>query len=438
MPSNSPYVRRLVDPLLDELAQQLPAISLDGARGVGKTETAKRRATTIYELDNPAQAEIIRENPDILDTAPGPILLDEWQKVPEVWDRVRRLVDRGATPGRFLLTGSHPPTQSPTHSGAGRIVRVRMRPLSFVERLPSDQSVFLSDLLRGQANLVGETSVTLADYVEEILSSGFPHLRTYSGRARRESLDGYIDHALERDIPEQGVSSRRPDTLRAWLRAYAAATGSTASYQAILDAATPGLPNKPPRATTMAYRDALANLWLVDTVPPWLSPGREFATLSQTAKHYLADPAIAARLLQLDEEHLLRGAQVQTLGPQEGSILGRLFESLVAQSLHSYVDSLEATLSHVRDKPGRHEVDFIVEGPGGSMVAIEVKLSSRVDADDVKHLKWLRDKLGDRLTDAIVITVGKTAYRRSDGIGVVPFSCLGVDPGIPLGLADAS
>jgi len=431
MNTTETYIPRLVDIVLDELLAQLPAISIDGARGVGKTATAARRAATVLSLDDATQRETLRENPEALRTVPGPVLIDEWQQVPEVWDRVRRLVDSKVEPGRFILTGSHPPRNSPVHTGAGRIVRVRMRPLSMVERHPGGQTVFLSDLLAGDASIHGDCSFALPEYVEEIMASGFPELRNHSGRVRRESLDSFIDNAVERDIPGQGVEIRRPQALRAWLAAYAAATGSTATYQTILDAATPALPNKPSRSTTVAYRDALANMWLIDQVPAWISPGNEFAALAQSPKHYLADPALAARLLELDEQRLLRGAEVKTLGPQEGSILGRLFEGLVAQSLHTYATVLGARLSHIRQSQGRHEVDFLLEGPGGSKVAIEVKLSRTVDADDVTHLHWLKRQLGSRLTDAIVVNIGPYAYRRKDGIGVVPFGCLGVSPGMP-------
>lgn len=431
MSTTEPYVPRLVDIVLDELFAQLPAISLDGPRGVGKTATAARRAATVFSLDDSNQRETLQANLDALMTAPGPVLIDEWQQFPEVWDKVRRLVDSKVGPGRFLLTGSHPPQDSPVHTGAGRIVRLRMRPLSMVERHPGKQTVYLSELFAGKTTIEGECPLALPDYVEEIMASGFPELRNFSGRTQRHSLDSYIDHAVERDIPDQGVEIRRPQALRAWLAAYAAATGSTANYQAILDAATPALPNKPSRITTAAYRDALTNMWLIDQVPAWISPGNEFGALAQSPKHYLADPALAARLLQLDEQQLLHGAQVKTLGPQEGSILGRLFEGLVAQSLHTYADVLEARLSHIRQFQGRHEVDFLLEGPGGSKVAIEVKLTRTVSAEDVTHLHWLKKKLGDRLTDAIVVTVGPNAYRRLDGIGVVPFGCLGVAPGMP-------
>lgn len=438
MAASNDYIRRYADWVLEELMGQLPAISIDGARGVGKTETAKRLAHTVLQLDDAIDAETVEINPAMLATAPGPILIDEWQLVPEVWDRVRRLVDSGVQPGHFLLTSSHPPRESPTHSGAGRIVRLRMRPLSMAERHPDRQRVYLSDLFAGQREVSGECSLSLSDYVEEIVASGFPKLRTYTGRDRREALDGYIDHALERDIADLGVTVRRPEALRGWIRAYAAATASTANYQTILDAATSGQPNKPSRITTMTYRDALANMWLLDTVPAWFSPGHEFGGLSQAPKHFLADPALAARLLSLDEEHLLRGARIDTLGPQEGSILGRLFESLVAQSLHTYAHVLEARLTHVRDRHGRHEVDFLLEGPGQTRIAIEVKLAQTVNNDDTKHLHWLKEKLGDGLTDAIIVTTGQSCYRRADGIAVIPFGSLGAQPDIPLGVEPAS
>jgi len=123
-----PYLSRIVDHELNELLPTLPAVSLEGAEGVGKTETALQRARTVYRLDDPARLEIAQADPDLLLSGDRPILLDEWQRLPPVWDKVRRAVDAGAQPGSFLLTGSASPKQPATHSGAGRIVTVRMRP----------------------------------------------------------------------------------------------------------------------------------------------------------------------------------------------------------------------------------------------------------------------------------------------------------------------
>jgi predicted AAA+ superfamily ATPase len=183
------YLNRVVDHELDELLPDLPAISLEGPKGVGKTETALRRSRTVYRLDDPAQHAIIKADPARVGVGEVPILIDEWQRVPESWDVVRRLVDEDGTPGRFLLTGSATPADPPTHSGAARIVTVRMRPLTLTERLVADPRVSLRDLLQGQRPpLEGSTPVSLQDYTDEIVSSGLPGLRALGGRARRAQL----------------------------------------------------------------------------------------------------------------------------------------------------------------------------------------------------------------------------------------------------------
>src|SRR5690606_20923158 len=178
-----PYIRRIVDDELDELLPALPAVTLEGAKGVGKTETALQRARTVYRLDDPAQQAIAEADPERLLNGEPPILLDEWQRVPAVWDRVRRAVDAGADPASYLLTGSASPTHPPTHSGAARVVTVRMRPLSLAERGLATPTVSLRALLEGgRPEVRGTTEVALADYTREIVGSGFPGLRHLTGR----------------------------------------------------------------------------------------------------------------------------------------------------------------------------------------------------------------------------------------------------------------
>lgn len=392
---------------------------------MGKTSTAQRRARTVFALDDRGERDLLAVDVQRLRTAEPPVLVDEWQRLPETWDVVRRSVDAGAEPGRFLLTGSAEPTTLPVHSGAGRIVTVRMRPLSLAERDVGEPSVSLGRLLEGGRPPVGgETGVTLADYVDEIVRSGLPGMRHRGERARTAWLDGYVDRVVERDFPEQGHLVRRAATLRAWLAAYAAATATTASYTSILDAATPGDASKPARTTTIAYRDVLTQLWLLDPVPPWSPIDNHFARLAGTPKHHLADPAIAARLLGLDAAGLLEPAAGRP-GVPRAQVLGALFESLVTLCVRVYAQHSMATVGHLRTRNGDHEVDLVVQGRRRRVVAIEVKLSATVEDRDVRHLRWLADHLGDDLLDAVVITTGRFAYRRRDGIAVVPAALLG-------------
>lgn len=418
------YQNRVVDRELDELLPGLAAIALEGPKGVGKTATAQRRAVTTLELDDPLQFELLTADPERIAELPGPVLIDEWPRLPRIWDVVRRSVDRDPQPGRFLLTGSAAPREVPVHSGAGRIVQVRMRPMCLPERGLETPTVSLRELLTGSRPVIeGTTSVALADYAEEIVRSGFPGIRDLPPRARRAQLDGYVARVVEREFPEQGLAVRRPATLRSWLAAYAAGTAGTASYNAILNAATPGDTDKPAKTTTGAYRDVLAKLWLLDSVPGWLPARNAFARLAQTPKHHLADPALAARLLGVDADALLSGGARSVL--RDGPLLGLLFESLVTLTVRVLAQAAEASVHHLRTRNGDHEVDLIVERADRRVLALEVKLSAMVEDAEVAHLHWLRSKLGGELLDAAVITTGSQAYRRSDGIAVIPASLLG-------------
>ncbi len=419
------YERRLVDTELDELIPHLAAIALEGAKGVGKTATALQRAKTVIELDQPEQQALLVADPDRLEQSAIPILLDEWQRLPRAWDLVRRSVDRNSAGGRFLLAGSASPRDQPAHSGAGRIVRLRMRPLSLAERSLTATTVSLNEMFTGtKSRLTGSSSIGLREYSEEILASGFPGIRTLTPRARTMQLDGYIARVLDVEFLEQGYRVAKPASLRAWLTAYAAATATTASYNAILDAATAGDSDKPAKSTTMQYREMLSRLFLTDPVPGWIPALNPLTRLAQAPKHHLADPALSARLLGVTADSLLSGRTPRAMG-HDGLLLGSLFESLVALSLRSYAQLHSASVHHLRTKDGDHEVDFIIEGSDRAVVALEVKLSPHVDDHDVVHLRWLAKKLGDQLVDAAVITTGSEAYRRSDGIAVIPLALLG-------------
>lgn len=418
------YVRRIVDGELDELMPALPAIQLDGPKGVGKTATALERASQVWRLDDPAQRAIIEADPGVAVSGEPPVLVDEWHRVPPVWDAVRREVDEDATAGRFLLTGSAASVGS-THSGAARIVRLRMRPLSLPERGVGVPSVSLAGLLAGDGEVSGRTELSLRDYTEEIVRSGFPGLRHLDGRALRAQLDGYIELIVDREMAEAGHAIRRPATLHAWLRAYAAAVSTATSYEKIRDAATAGHGDKPAKTTTLPYIDVLTDLRILDPLEAWLPTNNRLKRLTQGPKHHLADPGLAARLLGVGVDGLLAGQGGSVELVRDGTLLGALFESLAALSARVFAQATEARVHHLRTHAGRHEVDLIVERDDGRVLPIEVKLSATVDDADVRHLHWLKDELGDRVVDKVVLSTGPAAYRRRDGVAVVPLGLLG-------------
>jgi predicted AAA+ superfamily ATPase len=421
-----PYRPRLVDGELDELSVALGAIAIEGAKAVGKTATALQRASSAHQLDDPDQRALAEADLDRLLETPPPILIDEWQYVPAVWDRVRRAIDADPSPGRFLLTGSASPRNTGTHSGGGRIVSVRMRPLSLAERLDEPPSVSLASLLEGgRPPVEGTTRMRVANYTDEILRSGFPGLRHLDGRPLRAALDGYIQRIVDRDFPELGHPIRNRDGLLRWMTAYAAASSTTATFEKIRDAASAGHRNPPTRATVLPYREVLERLFILDSVSGWKPARNPIAELALPPKHQLADPALAARLLGASSSSLLQGEAAGPVMPRDGTLLGALFESLVTQSVRVYAQASEARVGHLRTHRGSHEVDLIVERADGRVVGIEVKLTATPPDDAARHLRWLEAHLEDDLLDSLIITTGSAAYRREDGIAVVPAALLG-------------
>lgn len=420
------YLQRVVEQELDELMPGVAAISLEGPKAVGKTATALRRSTTVFRLDDPSQLEVVIAQPGRLVAGPPTTLIDEWPRYRPSWDLVRRAVDEDRTPGRFLLTGSASEDATSIHSGAGRIVSLRMRPMTLVERGVGAPTVSLAGLLAGSAEIEGTTDIGLEDYVDEILASGFPGLRGLSERVVRAELDGYVSRIVDKDFAMMGRLVRNPAALRRWLTAYAAATSTAASSETIRRAAGGADGPAPSRPTTVPYDQILRNLWVVDPLPAWY-PARKpaLSRIVGQEKHHLADPALAARLLNASADALLAGREVGPSVPRTGTLLGSLFESLAALSVRVFAQATEARVYHYRTKGGEREIDLIVEGPDLRILPMEVKLAATVGDGDSRHLKALRTDLGDDVLDLVILTTGTEAYRRKDGVAVVPLALLG-------------
>lgn len=422
---------RLIENYLQEIMRELPAFAIDGLKGVGKTDTATALAQTVFNLDFEADRLLLQNNVNRLLRAKKPILLDEWQRLPSVWDFVRRAVDMERVGGSYLLTGSASAKNLDIHSGAGRIIRLRMFPLSLQERGLERPTVSLEELFSQNPSsslpIEGDCQTGFEDYLREIALSGLPALRIESPRTRRLAIGSYLDNLLTHDFEQEGIRIRQPQMLRRWLASYASAVASTAAYNLILDRATPGDTEKPAAKTTIAYREALQRLWLIDELPTWLD-GEAYARLKKTPKHFVADPAFVLQLLSIDLDGIIKDAS-RTLPESRfderyGNIVGRLFEALIYQSIRVYASVNDAEVGYFHTHRGEREIDFIVT-QGAKTIAIEVKATPSVEDGDVRHLVWLRDAMKGRLTDALVINTGPVAYRRPDGIAVVPAALLG-------------
>jgi predicted AAA+ superfamily ATPase len=413
-----------VDQEIDLLLRDLPALSLAGPKGVGKTRSAERRAKSFFRFDDPMVAEIFRAQPSLVTLADSPTLIDEWQRIPSSWDVVRRSIDDNPSPGRFILTGSATPSVPPAHSGASRIFPLRMRPLTLDERGFGPASVSLGELLLGKRPEVeGQSWMVLDDYVDEILTGGFPGMRHSTPRSQRTALNGYLERVVDTDVKELGVAVRNPGVLLRWLRAYAAATATSTSFEKIREAASAGGQTGPARSTAIPFRDALSRIWILDDLPAWTPTRNHLRQVSGVPKHHLCDPALAARLLELDRDALLSG-HGPSFTPRDGAFLGALFESLAVLNIRVFAQLHGASSFHFRDHRGRHEVDMVVARDDQRVVAVEVKMSEEVRDEDVSHLRWLKEELGPDLLDAVVVTTGQYAYRRPDGVAVVPLGLL--------------
>lgn len=343
----------------------------------------------------------------------GNLFIDEWQNLPDSWNAVRRAVDNGAPGGRFLLAGSASPRLGGgTHSGAGRILSARVRPMGLHEREVTHPTVSLSRMLLAEgAEVSGRSDFTLGDYYDAAVGSGFPGLHQRSATIRRQYLDSYLQRIVDRDMPDLGFTVRRPTQLRRWMAAYAAASPTTTTLNRIAAAAGED-GEAPAKSTTLAYREHLTQLWILDPLEAWSPVQNPFKRLQQGPKHQLADPGLAARLMGLSARHLAT--------PRHADAAGRLFESLATLTVRTIAEAEGARVGHLRTHDSREEIDLIVEGDEGQIVAIEVKLSPDVRDQDVRHLKWLREKMPDDVEDMMVVTTGEFAYRHADGVAVVP------------------
>jgi hypothetical protein len=294
------------------------------------------------------------------------------------------------------------------------------------ERRPKASTVSLKSLLTGdRTDIKGQCGLELDDYASEIASGGFPGWQNTTGRARNLLLDGYLHRLAEHDFPLSGHQVRNPAALRRWLTAYAAASSSTASYETIRDAATSGEGDKPSKSTTIAYRDTLESMWVLEPQLAWVPVESHLSRLKRSPKHHLADTALAARLLNATADTLVgTDAYLQAgSGLANTGLLGALFESMVIHDLRIYAQSADARVFHMRTWNDEREVDAIIEYRGRVM-AVEVKIGSEVTGHDTRHLRWLRDRIGPGLLDAVVITSGHEAYRDEDGIAIVPAGLL--------------
>jgi uncharacterized protein len=407
------YTPRLVDRRLRELFEQLPALLVTGPRAAGKTTSAERLAGTVVRLDREAEAGPFRDDPDVaLRGLPGPVLLDEWQAVPEVLGAVKRAVDGGSGAGRFLLTGSvrgHLDTQ--TWPGTGRLVHLRMWGLTVAEILGSPcEEPFLEALAKGdmEAFALPAEVPDLRGYVEIALRGGYPEPALNLGEGARQAwLESYLSQLLTRDA-ESADGPRDPVLLGRYFEALAVNTAGVAAEKTLYDAA--GIS----RQSAVAYERLLANMFVLEQLPAWSA--NRLSRLVKAPKRYLTDASLLAAALRVDEPAVMR----------DGGLLGRLIETFVLAQIRPEVElsGFSPRLYHLREKNGRHEIDLLAELSAGNVVAVEIKSTAAPTRGDARHLEWLREQLGERFLGGAVLHTGPRPFRLAERIFALPICVL--------------
>ncbi|CAB4945226.1 unannotated protein [freshwater metagenome] len=428
------YRSRIADAQLDLALDALGAVLIEGVKGCGKTQTARQRAVSEILLDRvPDGDQLLAVNPGLLLDGPTPRLIDEWQRVPAVWDAVRRGVDDRRDPGQFILTGSATPADDvPRHSGSGRFARLRMRPLTLAELGHSTSKISLARLLAGEDVPSAVSEISVPRYAEHVVTGGWPLL---IGRGPDEAatyLQSYLDSLIEVDILTVSGTRRDPRRVRRFLHSYAQLTAHPAKVATIVQRAGGGDDRSPLPASRLGevpeerglsrwaaepYLDAARRLMVLDDVDAWSPNLRSRSQLVETPKRHLVDPSLAAALMRCSPQRLLEDLET----------FGFLFESLVTRDVRVYAQDNDAEIYHYREAGGRFEVDLIVEDRDGNWIGIEVKLGGghSIDAGAGSLLKLASARVAKRPLALMVVTGGQYSYRRTDGVYVVPLGCLG-------------
>jgi hypothetical protein len=413
------YRPRIADQELSTYLGGVGAVVVEGARACGKTATAKNIAASEALLDIDANMRrAVSVNSALVLNGDAPRLIDEWQLAPAIWNLVRRAVDDRGVSGQFILTGSAIPTDDITrHSGAGRITRLRMRPMSLFESGKSSGAISLAGLLSGEPMEGVRTDATIADIAEAIAVGGWPGLQDVARDDALRTIRGYVTEIARTDVSRVDERRRDPDKVGRLLVSLARNVATQAAATTL--AADAGGADGPlDDDTVREYLEVLERLMVVENQPAWSPHLRSRRRLRQAPKRHFVDPSLAVGALRATPERLL----------EDLSLFGLLFESLVIRDLRVYAQAAEAEVFQYRDSKGL-EVDAIVEGLDGRWGAFEVKLdSSRIDEAAENLLRFADNVDTERFEKPAVLGViigSGYGFVLENGVQVIPIDALG-------------
>ena len=415
------YLPRVADNEMESALRAAPAVVVEGPRACGKTWTARRFAGSEVTLDDSDDVRLaVTMDPAAILDGETPRLLDEWQLAPRIWNPMRHACDRRAQPGQFILTGSaDPPDDVTRHSGAGRILRVRMRPMSLFESGESSGAVSLGRLLDGEHPAGGRSDLGIAEIVDLVCRGGWPWLLEESPIGAQSRLRGYLGEITRTDVARSGGPAHDPAGMGRLLASLGRNESTDASYKA-LAADMSGSRDTPvhPR-TVKRYIEALSRLFVVEGLPAWAPHLRSRAQLRRSEKRYFVDPSLAVAALRTGPKRLRADL----------SFLGLLFESLAMRDLRVYAQANDSRISYFRD--ASLEVDAVIERADGEWIAAEIKLGGeKLIEQGVSSLLRLRSRIDTARTGEpsalVVITATGYGFTHRDGVQVVPIATLGL------------
>lgn len=419
------YKQRLADEMLAESLTYKGAILIEGPKWCGKTTTAEQHAKSILYMDSPANLEsnlqMAAIDPSFLLNGETPRLIDEWQLAPKLWDAVRFDVDHRHAVGQFMLTGSAVPVSEDDmhHSGTGRFTWLKMRPMSLWESGESNGSVSLSRLFESPEKIAAVNNLKIADIAFLICRGGWPVAATLQGKAALAQAFDYVDAVVKKDISRVDGVRRSASVARQLMRSYARNQGSQASVGTILADMTSNADNEVSDKTIGSYIEALRKIFVIEDSEAW-NPNLRSKTAVRTANtRYFIDPSVGTAILGLGPDDLLKDLNT----------MGLFFETLCVRDLRVYADALDGQVYHFRDKNGL-ECDAVVHLRNGHYGLIEVKLGGDgLVESGAKNLLTLASRIDTDKMPApsflMVLTgTGPFAYRRPDGVYVVPVGCL--------------
>lgn len=419
------YRKRIADITLKKKLQSKGAVLIEGAKWCGKTTTATQVAKSILYMQDPARKnqylEMAEIAPQRLLQGAVPRLIDEWQLAPKLWDSIRFEVDKRDKFGQFILTGSAVPPQTSeiSHSGIGRITKMLMRPMSLFESGDSTGEVSLTDLFSGNEDIIGTSDIDIDKLAFLICRGGWPKSIACNKEVSLQQAIDYYEAIVDSDISKVDNIERNKERTKRILRSYARSIASQAKISSISKDISTNEAASLSDVTITSYLNALKKIFVLEDSPAWNPNLRSKTAIRTSDTRYFTDPSVATAALEIGPQDLVNDLNT----------MGLLFENMCIRDLRIYAEALDGNIYHYRDKSGL-ECDAVIHLRNGTYGLIEIKLGGdRLISEGVVTLNKLSSnidtsKMKSPAFKMVLIGVGEMAYKRSDGIYIVPLSCL--------------